>query len=156
MYLEEAENLRLVDVLTAKLYRWLDETDFSGEGPFEYNGVEITKQQYIELMEGGYFDSLCASGKSVGIITAIAYIAYSRFLVNNPTNVTAFGVKFKNGEFSSDAPDGVIIRNSNEARKIGEAYLREVVNHCKSMGLLPCHEYKPHRPNMIRVGRKKL
>lgn len=156
MYLREAEKLRLTDVLTPKLYRWLDETDFTGDGPFEYNGVEITKEQYVELMDGGYFDSRCASGKSEGIRTAIAYIAYSRFVVNHPVNPTAFGVKFKNGEFSSDMPDTILIRNSNEARKIGEAYLQEVVQHCKSMGLLPCHEYHQQRPNMLRVGRKKL
>lgn len=145
-----------MDVLTPKLYRWLDETDFSGDGPFEYEGVEISKEQYTELMYGGYFDSRCASGKSEGIVTAIAYIAYSRFIMNNGTNITAFGVKLKNGEFSSDVSDTVMVRNSNEARKIGEAYLQAVVEHCKSMGLLPCHEYHQQRPNMLRVGRKKL
>lgn len=156
MYLEEAEKLRLTDVLTPSLYRWLDETDFTGDGPFEYKGVEITKEQYNELMYGGYFDYPCASGKSEGIITAIAYLAYSRFLMNNSTNATAFGVVYKNGEFSQAVNDNILIRNSKEANKIGEAYLREVVEHCRSMGLLECKGFKERRPMMIRVGRGKL
>lgn len=157
-YLRESERLRLVDVLGAKLYRWLDETDFTGDGPFEYpvNGTILTKEQYTELMHGGYFDTKCASGKSEGIVTAIAYIAYSRFVVNNPINVTAFGVVQKNGEFSTAINDTILIRTSNEARKVGEAYLKEVVEHCKALGLLACTEYREHQPHMIRVGRRKL
>ena len=37
-YIREAETLRLVDAIGANLYRWLDETDFSGPGPFQYGG----------------------------------------------------------------------------------------------------------------------
>lgn len=107
-------------------------------------------------MHGGYFDTKCASGKSEGIVTAIAYIAYSRFVVNNPVNVTAFGVVQKNGEFSTAINDTILIRTSNEARKVGEAYLKEVVEHCKALGLLACTEYREHQPHMIRVGRRKL
>ena len=39
-YIREAETLRLVDAIGANLYRWLDETDFSGPGPFQY-GVAV-------------------------------------------------------------------------------------------------------------------
>lgn len=158
-YIAEAENLRLIDAIGASLYQWLDENDFSGAGPFQFNNTEITKDQYNALMNGGYFtkSKCCGEGKSVGLITAIAYIAYSRFVVNNPINTTAFGVRYKDGEFSSKVEDAVLIRNSNEARKIGEAYLQQVVEHCRSLELLPCsNQYVEAPKRIIRISRQKL
>lgn len=173
-YIREAETLRLVDAIGANLYRWLDETDFSGPGPFRYGKetitkdqghiteeqglitkeqVLVTKDQYIAAMEGGYYDG----GRSEGLKVAIAYIAYSRFIVNNPINPTAFGVRYKDGEFSTRVEDNIIIRSSNEARNIGEAYLEKAINHLKALRLLtPCTEYKESPARKIIIGRNKL
>lgn len=152
-YIREAETLRLVDAIGANLYRWLDETDFSGPGPFQYGGVTITKDQYTAVMEGGYYDG----GRSEGLKVAIAYIAYSRFIVNNPINTTAFGVRYKDGEFSTRVEDNIIIRSSNEARNIGEAYLEKAINHLKALRLLTsCTEYKESPARKIIIGRNKL
>ena len=258
-YIREAETLRLVDAIGANLYRWLDETDFSGPGPFQYGGINITeglvpitkgrvtitkdrytaamedghydepdfsgdgtipedpytaamedghydetdffgdetitedrvliaedqvpvtkdpvpvtedrvliaedqgtitkdqvtitKDQYTAVMEGGYY----AGGRSEGLKIAIAYIAYSRFIVNNPINPTAFGVRYKEGEFSTRVEDNIIIRSSNEARNIGEAYLEKAINHLKSLRLLtPCTEYKESPSRKMIIGRNKL
>ena len=152
-YIREAETLRLVDAIGANLYRWLDETDFSGLGPFQYGGVAITKDQYTAVMEGGYYDG----GRSEGLKIAIAYIAYSRFIVNNPINPTAFGVRYKDGEFSTRVEDNILIRSSNEARNIGEAYLEKAINHLKALRLLtPCTEYKESPARKIIIGRNKL
>lgn len=152
-YIREAETLRLVDAIGAGLYRWLDETDFSGLGPFQYGGVTVTKDQYTAAMEGGYYDG----GRSEGLKIAIAYIAYSRFIVNNPINPTAFGVRYKDGEFSTRVEDNIIIRSSNEARNIGEAYLEKAINHLKALRLLtPCTEYKESPARKIIIGRNKL
>lgn len=227
-YIREAETLRLVDAIGANLYRWLDETDFSGPGPFQYGGINITeglvpitksrytaatedrdydepdfsdpepfqygdgaiaedrvtedqvtedrvlptedrvlttedrvtkdqvtitKDQYTAVMEGGYYDG----GRSEGLKVAIAYIAYSRFIVNNPINPTAFGVRYKDGEFSTRVEDNIIIRSSNEARNIGEAYLEKVINHLKALQLLtPCTEYRESPARKIIIGRSKL
>lgn len=152
-YIREAETLRLVDAIGANLYRWLDETDFSGLGPFQYGGVTVTKDQYAAAMEGGYYDG----GRSEGLKIAIAYIAYSRFIVNNPINPTAFGVRYKDGEFSTRVEDNIIIRSSNEARNIGEAYLEKAINHLKALRLLtPCTEYKESPARKIIIGRNKL
>lgn len=152
-YIREAETLRLVDAIGAKLYRWLDETDFSGPGPFPYGDVTITKDQYTAVMEGGYYDG----GRSEGLEIAIAYIAYSRFIVNNPINPTAFGVRYKDGEFSTRVEDNIIIRSSNEARNIGEAYLEKAINHLKALHLLtPGTEYKESPARKIIIGRNKL
>lgn len=152
-YIREAETLRLGDAIGANLYRWLDETDFSGPGPFQYGDVSITKDQYTAVMEGGYYDG----GRSEGLKVAIAYIAYSRFIVNNPINATAFGVRYKDGEFSTRVEDNIIIRSSNEARNIGEAYLEKAINHLKALHLLTsCTEYKVSPARKIIIGRNKL
>lgn len=226
-YIREAETLRLMDAIGANLYRWLDETDFSGPGPFQYGGVtiteglvpitkskvvttrdrytadmedryydetdfsgdgtitedqvpvtedqglitedrvlttedrvlttkdqvSITKDQYTAVMEGGYYDG----GRSEGLKVAIAYIAYSRFIVNNPINATAFGVRYKDGEFSTRVEDNIIIRSSNEARNIGEAYLEKAINHLKALRLLTsCTEYKESPSRKMIIGRNKL
>lgn len=166
-YIREAETLRLVDAIGANLYRWLDETDFSGPGPFQYgdvniteglvpitkNQVTITKDQYTAVMEGGYYEG----GRSEGLKVAIAYIAYSRFIVNNPISPTAFGVRYKEGEFSTRVEDNIIIRSSNEARNIGEAYLEKSINHLKALRLLtPCTEYKESPSRKMIIGRNKL
>lgn len=152
-YIREAETLRLVDAIGANLYRWLDETDFSGPGPFQYGDVTIAKDQYTAVMEGGYYEG----GRSEGLKIAIAYIAYSRFVVNNPISPTAFGVRYKDGEFSTRVEDNILIRSSNEARNIGEAYLEKAINHLKAMRLLtPCTEYKESPTHKIIIGRNKL
>lgn len=142
-YIHEAETLRLVDAIGASLYRWFDEGDFSGNGPFEYQHpnvgkVIITKDDYNIIMYGGYFDACCGSGRTEGLKNAIAYLTYSRFTLNNPINNTAFGVRYKDGEFSTRVEDTVLVRNSNEARKIGEAYLDNVLKCLKAFNLLDC------------------
>ena len=140
-YIREAETLRLVDAIGANLYRWLDETDFSGPGPFQYGDVTITKDQYTAAMEGGYYEGGCSGeGRSEGLKVAIAYIAYSRFIVN-----------------STRVEDNIIIRSSNEARNIGEAYLEKAINHLKALRLLtPCTEYKESPSRKMIIGRNKL
>lgn len=137
-YILEAETLRLVDAIGAGLYRWLDEDCPTTGNVREYNGKVYTKEQIDTLLDGGYYTDTCGNTKRTeGIRTAVAYVAYSRFLVNNPINPTAFGVKFKNGEFSSDVDNSTLARVSAEASKIGEAYLAKVVEYAQSIGLVP-------------------
>lgn len=157
-YLREAEELRLIDVIGAGLYCWLDTTDFSGAGPFEYKGVTITKAQHHTLMCGGYYgcDCDCGEQQTPGIIEAVAYIAYARFIMNNPINTTAFGVVHKNGEFSTRVDEPTLVRASNEANKIGEALLQRVLKHVECLGLLQCcHSgYTPGATRkLIAIGR---
>lgn len=169
-YLAEAENLRLIDAIGASLYQWLDETDFSMLEPFIYTTpdgkeVEIDRTQYDILMYGGYYpgckcDCTGKLKKTVGLVASISYIAYSRFIVNNPINTTAFGVVHKMGEFSAQVNDSILIRTSNEARKIGEAYLQQTIECLEAFGLLTCSccggSYKESPRRMIRIGNYKL
>lgn len=167
MYIHEAETLRLIDAIGSPLYRWLDETNFEGEGPFIYTrpdnlDVTLTKEQYNVLMDGGYYESTCSCScgnhRTEGLKCAIAYIAYQRFSMNNPINATAFGMRYKDGEFSSRVEDNVLVRNANESRKIGEAYLLNAVDCAKAFGLLDCckNRYVESPRRIIRVRRVKL
>lgn len=165
-YIREAETLRIIDALGAHLYTWLDTTDFSGEGIFTYTkpdgiAISITKGQYNELMFGGLYTNTCndecISHRSEGLVTATCYFAYSRFVMNNPINSTAFGVRYKDGEFSSRVEDMVLVRNSNEAKKIGEAYLMYVVEHFKSLDFFVCcRKYTEVPRRIVKVGRKRM
>ncbi len=148
-YIKEAETLRIVDVLGADLYKWLNTTDFSKGESFDYTTpsgkiVTITQKQHDEIINGGYYESSCGcgGGYSSGLGAAISYIAYARFIINNPINITAFGVKIKNTSFSENVDDKVLIRSSNDARKIGEAYLAKCVEQLKSFGLIECRKYR--------------
>ncbi len=163
-YIREAETLRLVDAIGADLYDWLDTGNFIGDGPYQYtrpdgDTVSITKEEYAVLMGGGYFaDGRGGRGRTEGLLTAIAYTAYARFIMNNPINATAHGVVFKAGEFSTKVDDVVLVRNSNEARKIGEAYLDGVVKCLGAYGLLGCcrRKYTEVPRRIVRIKRDKL
>lgn len=161
-YLVEAETLKLIEVIGANLYRWLDETEFVPTiEEYTYHNVTITYQQYYELMFGGYYSDegcSCDGAKySAGIAAATAYHAYSRFVINNPVNTTAFGVVHKNGEFSSQVNDNILLRTSNEARKIGDAYFDHVAGHLRSLGLMECCGRVKDVPRTIMpVRRNKL
>lgn len=162
-YIREAETLRLVDLLGATLYKWIEETDFSGPGPFAFtkdNGeqVELTAEDVNILLDGGYYTDSCGKGQMTeGLRTGIAYLAYARFVMNNPINPTAFGVRYKNGEFSTEVEDSVLARTAAEARKIGEAYLAKAMEYVKALGLLPSCAIPPKNPAFsLRINRKKL
>lgn len=162
-YIREAETLRLVGAIGADLYDWLDTADFSGDGPYVYSRpdgdvISITKEEHDIMMAGGYFSDGCGGrGRTEGLLTAIAYIAYARFIMNNPINATAHGVVFKAGEFSTRVDDTVLVRNSNEARKIGEAYLEGVVKCLAAYRLLGCRrKYSEVPRRIVRIKREKL
>lgn len=162
-YIKEAESLRLVDLLGATLYKWLSETDFSGEGPFTYirddnEQIELTTEDISTLMSGGYYIDSCGKGQMTdGLKIGIAYLAYSRFVINNPINPTAFGVRYKNGEFSTEVEDNVLVRSAAETKKIGEAYLAKAIEHIKSLELLPSCARTPKNPSYsIIVKHNKL
>jgi hypothetical protein len=159
-YLMEAESLRLMDAIGAPLYRFLDA--YNNEDDTEYTRpdgvtVTLTNEQYHALMYGGYYTlGNCGDKYAPGIVYAISYIAYARFLVNNPINITAFGVRYKDGEFSSRVEDNAIVRASNDAQRIGEAYLEQVVEMCAAYDLLPCKQYTEAPRHIVRIGQKKL
>ena len=110
--------------------------------------------------------SLYLTPKAVGLIGLLTmnreYAMYAMAILSpslrpSPINPTAFGVRYKDGEFSTRVEDNIIIRSSNEARNIGEAYLEKAIEHLKALQLLtPCTEYKESPARKIIIGREKL
>ena len=131
-YIDEVEELDIVPVLGARLMKIIREYKESGTVPPD----TITEEQAKNLMNGCYFTLKgCGGGETHcnGLRKAAAYLVYSRFVRNNPTNVTAFGVKFKDTQYSEDVDEGNIIRQLNEAYKIGTAYINQCVDYLKSI-----------------------
>lgn len=160
-YLREAEKLNVLPQIGAAVYRWLDETDFSGDGPWTFaagdnRSATITREQHEELLFGGYYDNGCEKGYSMGLATAVAYYAYSRAVLDNQVNVTSFGVVQKRSEFSTPIDAGTLRAVSAEARKLGDEVTREVLAHLRALGLVTCC----HRPKRVMrymsVGDKKM
>ena len=140
-YVDEVEELDIVPVLGVSLVKTIREYKESGTVPPD----TITEEQIKSLMDGCYFTSKECGGGDVhcnGLKKAAAYLVYSRFIKNNPTNVTAFGVKFKDTQYSEDVDEGNIIRQSNEAYKIGTAYINQCVDYLKSIGYIETKKNK--------------
>jgi hypothetical protein len=163
-YIIESEHLLVLPVITAGLYRQFDELDLSEPGPFQFtaqNGsvVTLTKDQVNIILTGGYYTGGCGSSDKYtqGLITAIAYLAYHRFLPNHPLNATAFGVVTKNGEFSEPAEEKSLVRASNEAKNIGYAILNEAVDCMTAFGLMGgCRPKSTGPVRFVKVGRRLL
>lgn len=120
--------------------------------------IEVDGDNVIKALDGGYWTDKCGCYKqSPGLKNAIAYLAYSRFLINNPVNPTAFGVVYKDGEFSTKVEDSILVRTAAEASKIGEAYLSKALEYFRHLGLLPECKTTPGAPsrNLI-IRRHKL
>ena len=143
-YLREAELLNIMPQIGADIYRWLDETDFESSSgpwiyiPFEGAPVEVSKEMHDELLFGGYYSAGCNSGYSMGLVAAVSYYAYSRAVMENQVNVTSFGVVRKRSEFSDPVDASTLIQVSREAKKLGDEATRQVVEHFKATGLIPC------------------
>ena len=117
-YIVEAESLYLKPVFGIALFK----------------NIEDNKDEYMLLLNGGAYNE----DKSYleGLRIAVGYLAYSRFLINNPVNVTAFGVVQKTTQYSEPVDEKTLVRASNDAKKIGEEYLRQCVEYLKFKGLL--------------------
>lgn len=168
-YVREAETLTIVDAIGADLYRWLDEnikgsTDLTYVRP-DGKSIELSPEEFLTIFNGGYYVSSCCdcrsnTRKTEGLNIAIAYLAYSRFIMNNGVNPTAYGVKFKDSDFSTSVEFAALNRASSEAKKLGEAYLTKEIEHLQALGLLgdcgcKCNERHIPADNLV-IKRKKV
>lgn len=118
-YIIEAERLYLLPAIGAELYK----------------AIEADKIAHEDLFSEKFYDD--NKKYTPGLKDAMAYLVYSRFLRNNNLNVTAFGVVHKNGQFSEQVDDKTIVRNANDAEKIGREYLCQCIDYLKFIGKLP-------------------
>ncbi|MCL2596270.1 MAG: hypothetical protein FWD66_01120 [Paludibacter sp.] len=124
-YINDAEHLDIMPIIGVKLYRELDSNRL----------VLLTSQQRDILLQGCYYDN--NTKYSGGLLSAITYLAYSRFLKNNQLNVTAFGAVVKQGDLSEPADEKTIMRMSNEAYRQGLIYLNQCVDYLKFYNIIP-------------------
>lgn len=161
-YITEVEQLYIAPAFGAKLYKKLllrvasKETNIilkesTDENIQDSNGDIITlgtpsDEVMHTLFHGGFYNN--DKNYFAGLIAAVAYLTYSRMVRNQSVNVTAFGVVFKNGDFSEKADEATIARLSNESQKIGTQHLNDCIAYLKTIGELPC--------NTNRVNRAKI
>lgn len=119
-YIEEVEQLQIMDAVGVELYKKINDS----------------RDAFTELLNGCYYDS--DKKWNAGLISAIAYLSYARFLRNQNMNVTAFGAVLKNGQLSQKVDDATLTRMVNEAQSIGENYLSSVIEYAQINGLISC------------------
>lgn len=144
VYIREAETLDIEPVIGAELcqkFRNLGEIAVDDNGtPLQdeqgnpimagYEGDLPTEEHTI--LNGGYYTDasgdLCRVG---GIKTALAYLAYARFVRNHDVNVTLYGVVAKYGEDSTPVDARTVTATSQDAYKIGMEHLDSCVRYWK-------------------------
>lgn len=136
IYIAEAEKMDIIPAIGAALYQRLTNigiitTDHPDEDIQTEEGDTISVQseydlpiEEFKLLNGGYYtDKGGCKQHFEGIKAALAYLAYSRFIRNHSTNVTAYGVVAKMGEDSSPVDARTISAVAMEAARVGQEYL---------------------------------
>lgn len=87
---------------------------------------------FVALLNGGVYIRPDGNTKSFeGLKSALAYFTYARFVRNNDGHVTRSGFTVKDNEHSVRASEVEKERTYNDARAIGERYLRECMEFIK-------------------------
>jgi hypothetical protein len=133
IYLKEAENLYVIPAFGASLFK----------------NISDNQENYTTLLEGGFYDN--NKHYFAGLRKSIAYIAYSKMILNQDFNVTAFGTMFKNSEYSEHSNEKTLLRISNDALAIGLRYLDECLYYLKHINVLPCCLKQTDRNRRIKI-----
>lgn len=115
-FIREAENMDLKPVM--------------GDGLMY--AVRRDADAFPMLLNGGTYKGADGAVRTFeGLKSALAYFTYARFVRNGDGNVTRVGFTVKDNEHSSRASDAERERTYNDARAIGERYLRECMDFVK-------------------------
>jgi hypothetical protein len=132
-YITETEHIDIIDCLGALIYKTIDENTGTTLTYTSCSGATITfdATEYATLLNGGYYTScdLSTTYYCGGLIPAIGYLAYARFVKNNSLNVTSYGVVIKQGQLSEPADTKAVMIHANESEKIGKEFLKSVYNY---------------------------
>lgn len=129
-FIREAENMDLKPVM--------------GDGLMY--AVRRDADAFSMLLNGGTYKSADGAVRTFeGLKSALAYFTYARFVRNGDGNVTRVGFTVKDNEHSSRASDAERERTYNDARAIGERYLRECMDFVRTDDACRacCGERKP-------------
>lgn len=147
IYINEAERLDILPAIGAELYQrytqlgiiTVDRTgtrleDEAGTGITSLEEGDLPTEEFKFLNGGYYTDENGCKQHFEGLKTAIAYLAYGRFVRNHSTNVTPYGVVTKIGEDSTPADARSIASVSADATRIGQEYLADALRYWKCVG----------------------
>lgn len=137
VYIREAERLDVMPAIGAELYERFSQlgrivVDEQGNELQDESGVpiralyegDLSTEEFKLLNGGSYVGCNGEKRRFEGIRTALAYLAYARFVRNHSTNVTPYGVVTKIGEDSTPVDARTIAAVALDAQRIGQAYLQ--------------------------------
>lgn len=136
-YIRETQTIEIRDFIGGKLYRLL-------QNDFNEVSKTFTEARLTELWYGTEYDGYIFNGLQVAAI----YFAYARFINQQQTEVTRWGVQSLTGEESEDISNAqvrikgrdaqqVALRYQNDAKKFldaRKAIYPEYQEHCKPQG----------------------
>lgn len=143
-FIEDVEKQDIIPAIGAELY-------FAVE-------ADPGNEMYRDLLYGGTYKD-CSQNLCYlrGLITAVAYLAYSRLLIFGDIQYTAFGSVLKSSQYSQKPDEAEKIRAADAARKMGFAILKDVAKYIdfKFKG----QEHTPtrvSRPKFISIKKERL
>lgn len=95
------------------------------------------------LLNGGVYEVTNCSGDAQkgehyfgGLKVAISYFVYAQNLMSGDFESTRFGTVLKSDDYSTHISDKQRSDNYNNVMEIANAYLKDCVGYCKSVGLI--------------------
>lgn len=90
-----------------------------------------------KLLDGGVYDDRQGGVQSfVGLKTTIAYFVYAQNVMSGDFQSTRYGMVIKDGDFSNHISSKERSDCYNNTLEVANAYLRECVLYCTSVGLI--------------------
>lgn len=125
-FITEAEQLHIKPILGDGLFlRILEEVENGGD------------ERIRMLLDGGvYKDSEDKAHSFMGLRVAVSYFVYAQNLMSGDIESTRFGSVLKDGDYSTNISSKVRSDAYNNAIDVANAYLKECVEYCKSVGLI--------------------
>jgi len=128
-FIQEAEDLWVRPAFGPEMYYTIEQSVLTDntQHPITDNLGNLILYQHLGdyslLLLGGYYDT--NKKHCVGLVQAVAYLAYSRLILQNNINVTSFGTVQKTSAMSEPVDLASIARVSRETEKIGLSYLKQ-------------------------------
>ncbi|MDE6500140.1 MAG: hypothetical protein K2K83_05490 [Rikenella sp.] len=147
IYIDEAEKLDLLPAIGAELYQRfaslgqiaVDDcgaplSDEEGTPIYALREGDLPTAEH-KLLNGGYYtDGSGCKHQFEGLRTALAYLAYGRFVRNHAASVTPYGVVTKLGEDSTPADARTVASVASDATRIGQEHLAAALRYWQSTG----------------------
>lgn len=122
-YISETEQLYIKPTLGTKLFLSL-------------LADPASDARYNVLLEGGIYEAGKEVRSVVGLKTTIAYFVYAQNVMSGDFQSTRTGMVFKENDYSSRISSKERSDHYNNTLEVANAYLKECVDYCKSVGLI--------------------